>query len=135
MVKSLPAMQEELGSIPGWGRSPGEGNGNLLQYSCLGNPMDRGAWLATVHGVAKKSDTTEQLTVSLGGGESSGRGDKPKARTSVVRLRVRDRAAGRAGTGEEGAEVLGGTGRATAGRLNMRLSRRPERRGRRSEEG
>ena len=41
------------GSIPGLGRSPGEGNGNPLQYSCLENPMDRGAWGATVHGVAK----------------------------------------------------------------------------------
>ena len=41
-----------LGSIPGWGRSPGEGNGNLLQYSCLGNPMDRGSWQAIVHMVA-----------------------------------------------------------------------------------
>ena len=40
----------------------GEGNGDPLQYSCLGNPMDRGAWQATVHGVAKESDTTEQLT-------------------------------------------------------------------------
>ena len=39
--------------IPGFGRSPGEGNDNPLQYSCLGNPMDRGAWQATVHGVAK----------------------------------------------------------------------------------
>ena len=43
---------EEPGSIPGWGRSPGEGNGNPLQYSCLENPMDREAWQATVHGVA-----------------------------------------------------------------------------------
>ena len=43
----------DLGSIPGSGRSPGEGNGNPLQYSCLGNPMDRGALLATVHSVAK----------------------------------------------------------------------------------
>ena len=42
-----------LGSIPGLGRSPGEGNGNPLQYSCLENPMDGGAWWATVHGVAK----------------------------------------------------------------------------------
>ena len=41
------------GSIPGWGRSPGEGNGNPLQYSCLENPMDGRAWLATVHGVTK----------------------------------------------------------------------------------
>ena len=42
-----------MGSIPGLGRSPGVRNGNPLQYSCLGNPMDRGAWQATVHGVAK----------------------------------------------------------------------------------
>ena len=43
----------DTGSIPGSGRSPGGGNGNLLQYSCLENPMDRGAWRATVHGVSK----------------------------------------------------------------------------------
>ena len=43
----------DLGLIPGSGRSPGEGNGNPLQYSCLENPMDRGAWWATVHGFAK----------------------------------------------------------------------------------
>ena len=43
----------DAGSIPGLGRSPGEGNGNPLQYSCLGNPIDRGAWWATVHGVTK----------------------------------------------------------------------------------
>ena len=49
----------ELGLIPGLRRSPGEGNGNPLQYSCLENPMDRGTWWATVHGVAKESDTTE----------------------------------------------------------------------------
>ena len=46
-----------MGSIPGLGRSPGEGNGNPLQYSCLGNPMDREAWWALVHVVAKESDT------------------------------------------------------------------------------
>ena len=43
----------DMGSIPGSGRSPGEGNSNLLQYSCLENPMDRGAWWVTVHGVSK----------------------------------------------------------------------------------
>ena len=54
MVKNLPAMQEILGSIPGSGRSSGEGNGNPLQYSCLENPMDRGAWRAMVREVAKR---------------------------------------------------------------------------------
>ena len=56
MVKNLPANAGDsrvMGSIPGLGRSPGEGNGNPIQYSCLGNPMDRGAWQATVLGVAK----------------------------------------------------------------------------------
>ena len=45
-------------SIPGWGRSPGGGHSNSLQYSCLGNPMDRGAWRVAVHGVAKVLDMT-----------------------------------------------------------------------------
>ena len=58
MVKNLPANAEDMGSIPGLGRSPGEGNGNLLQYSCLESPMDRGSWLAKVYGVAKESDVT-----------------------------------------------------------------------------
>ena len=49
----------DLGLIPGLGRSPGEGNGNPRQYSCLENPMDRETWWAIVHGVAKESDTTE----------------------------------------------------------------------------
>ena len=56
MVKNSPANAgdtEDVGSIPGSGRSPGGGNGNPLQYSCLGNPMDRGARYATVQGVAK----------------------------------------------------------------------------------
>ena len=56
MVKNLPANTgdgRDSGSIPGSGRQPGEGNGNPLQYSCQENPTDRGAWEATVHGVAK----------------------------------------------------------------------------------
>ena len=57
MVKNLPAKQE-MGSIPGSGRFPGGGNGNHLQHSCLGNPMDRGTWWATVHRVAKESNIT-----------------------------------------------------------------------------
>ena len=55
-AKNLLANAEEerdMGSIPGFGRSSGVGNGNLLQYSCLGNPKDRGAWWATAHGVTK----------------------------------------------------------------------------------
>ena len=52
-VKNPPANAGDAGSIPGSGRSPGEGNGNPLQYSCLGHPMGRGAWQATLHGVAK----------------------------------------------------------------------------------
>ena len=53
MVKNLPANAGDLGLIPG------EGNGNPLQQSCLGNSMDRGAWQATVHGVTKELDMTE----------------------------------------------------------------------------
>ena len=58
VVKNPPASAGDAGSIPGSGRSPGDGNGNPLQYSCLGNLMDRGAWWSTVHGVAKESNTT-----------------------------------------------------------------------------
>ena len=56
MVKNLPINAEDTGDeglIPGSGRSPGGGNGNPLKYSCLGNPMDGGAWWAIVHSVAK----------------------------------------------------------------------------------
>ena len=52
--KNLPAIVGDSGSIPGSGRSPGEGNGNPVQYSCLENPMDRGTWRATVHRVTKR---------------------------------------------------------------------------------
>ena len=61
VVKNLPANTgdpRDAGSIPGSGRSPGVENGNLLQYSCLENSIDRGAWQAIVHGVTKESDMT-----------------------------------------------------------------------------
>ena len=59
LVMNLTANAGDVGSIPGSGRSPGEGNSNPLQCSYLGNPVGRGAWWATVHGVAKESDMTE----------------------------------------------------------------------------
>ena len=61
-VKASACNVGDLGSIPGSGRSPGEGNGNSLQYSCLENPMDRGAWWATVHGVAKSQTRLSDFT-------------------------------------------------------------------------
>ena len=59
-VENLPANAGDEGWTPRLERSPGEGNVNPLWYHCLGNTMDRGAWWATVHGVAKASDTTQQ---------------------------------------------------------------------------
>ena len=64
-VKESACNAGDLGSIPGSGRSPGEGNGNALQYSCLENPMDGGAWWATVHGVAKSRTRLSDFTHSL----------------------------------------------------------------------
>ena len=58
VVKNPPDNAGDQGLIPGLGRSPREENGNPLQYSCLGNPMDRGVWWATVHGVEKELDMT-----------------------------------------------------------------------------
>ena len=58
VVKNPPANAEDMGSIPGLRRYPEEENGNPLQYSCLGNPMDRRAWQATVHGITKELDIT-----------------------------------------------------------------------------
>ena len=66
MVKNLPTNARDLGSIPGSGRSPKEGNGNPLQYSCLGNPMDRGSWWATVLGVAESGTTEHTHTHEMG---------------------------------------------------------------------
>ena len=58
IVKSPPAKAKDVGSVPGLGRSPGEGHDKPLQYSCLENPLDRRAWRATVHGVTKESYMT-----------------------------------------------------------------------------
>ena len=61
-VKASARNAGDLSSIPGLGRSPGEGTGNPLQYSCLENPMDGGAWWATVHGVAKSQTRLSDFT-------------------------------------------------------------------------
>ena len=61
VVKNPPSNAGNMGSIPESGRSPGEGNDNPLQYTCLENSMDREAWQATVYGVAKESDMTEHV--------------------------------------------------------------------------
>ena len=79
MVKNPPTNAGDVrdsGSIPGWGRSPGGGHGNPLQYSCLENPMDRGAWRARVHRITKSWTRLKQLS-------SSSRGTRvPKIQTS-----------------------------------------------------
>ena len=65
MGKEPAYNAEDLGSVPGLGRSPGRGNGIPLQYSCLENPMDRGGWWATVHGVAKSWTRLKQLSMVI----------------------------------------------------------------------
>ena len=68
VVKNPPANAgdvRDLGSIPGWGRSPGGGQGNPLQYFCLENPMDGGAWQATVHRVAQSWTQLKRLSIQL----------------------------------------------------------------------
>ena len=65
VVKKPPANTEDIGDtglIPGSGRSPGGGHGSPLQYSCVENPMDRGAWRATVHGIAKSRTRLKRLS-------------------------------------------------------------------------
>ena len=64
-VKASACSAGDLGLIPGLGRSPGEGNDNPLQYSCLENPMDRGAWWATVHGVSKSWTRLSDFTFTF----------------------------------------------------------------------
>ena len=73
MVKNQPSNEGDTCSIPGSERPPGEGNGNPLQYFCLGNPKDIGAWWVRVHGVAKELDTTAQLNHN----DEEGRGQQP----------------------------------------------------------
>ena len=69
VVKNPPANTGDKGSIPGSGRSPGGGNGNPLQCSCLENPMDRGAWRTTVHGVAKSRTQLKRLSLHTTGSQ------------------------------------------------------------------
>ena len=67
VVKNLPANAgdiRDMGLTSGWGRAPEEGNGDPLQYSCLENPMDRGAWWTTVHGVAKSQTQLSDFSLS-----------------------------------------------------------------------
>ena len=71
MIKNPPANAGDAGSMPRSVRFPGVGNGNPLQYSCLENSMDRGAWWATVHGVAKSWTMTEQLSKHEAKGKES----------------------------------------------------------------
>ena len=84
VVKNPPANARDGGSIPGLGRSPGEGNGKLLQYSCPGNPMDRGAWWATVPGVAE-SDMIEHASTnsSLCFWQGAGSDSTPRKRRNL----------------------------------------------------
>ena len=66
VVKDLSANVRDVGSIPGLGRSPGEGHGNPLQYFCLENPLDRGAWRATVHRITQSQTRLKRLSTHAG---------------------------------------------------------------------
>ena len=66
MVKNLPPNAGDTGSNPGLARSPGERKGSPLQYSCLGNPVDRGAWWAVIHGITKKPNTSQRISNNIG---------------------------------------------------------------------
>ena len=65
VVKGSAVNSGDAGSIPGLGRYPGEGNGNPLKYSCLGNPMDKGDWQAMVHGVIKEARLSDLKTIMI----------------------------------------------------------------------
>ena len=84
VVKNPPANKGDSGSISELGRSPGGGNGNPLQYSCLENPMDRGAWRAAVHGVPKsRTSLSERARMHTGGSLPLG---TPRATVSLLLL-------------------------------------------------
>ena len=88
VLQSPPASAEDsggMGLIPGSGRSPGEGNDNPLQYSCLGNPMETEAWQATVHGLTKESDITEWLNKTTRNTKGSS-SDKSRINPEVLRI-------------------------------------------------
>ena len=87
MVKNPPASVaaiEDMSSILGLGRSPGGGNGNPLQYSCLENPMDRGAWGGTVHGVAKSWTRLKRLSTHAASDTQAGGGRHLNLKTWVL---------------------------------------------------
>ena len=84
-VKASACNAGDLGSIPESGRSPGEGNGNPLQYSCLENPMDGGVWWATVHGVAKSQTELSDFTSLV---------HMTKVKKKKSRLRYREQTSG-----------------------------------------
>ena len=90
VVRNLPASEEDAGLIPGLGRSPGKGNDNLLQYSCLGNPVEKGAWRATVHGITKSqswlSDWTPTMCHDVPGIVTMGRHSPDKQGRLLKRL-------------------------------------------------
>ena len=93
VVKNPPAHAGDPGSIPGSGRSPGEGNGNPLQHFCLENPMDRGAWWAAAHGVAKSRTRLSYLpfTFTVGERKSELGGQNRKRSPKWRRLEDRQR--------------------------------------------
>ena len=105
MVKNLPAKAEDLGSIPGSGTSPGDGHGNPLQHSCLENPMDRGVWQATVHGVTKSwTRLTKQQALGLDPVEPDPTPKTTQARGSSYVLRLRTRREGPQKSRREGGQ-------------------------------
>ena len=104
MVKNRSANggdARDMGSIPGSGRSPGEGNGNTLQYSCLGNPMDKGAWQATVHRVTKQMDTTKHTHTHNNMMLALAKKKERKEEKERERQKERERGGGK-GAGERG---------------------------------